>query len=112
MENEKMEGLIRKNIQELRRGGIVIAVLGMLPEKKYGYQLLREMDEAGFSISSDTLYPLLRRLEEQETIDSEWIIDSSRPRKYYSINDNGRYLLQELEKEWENINNRIMEVLR
>jgi len=95
----------------MRRGSLVLAVLSMLPEKKYGYELLKKMNELEFNLSQDTLYPLLRRLDEQNLIDSEWIVDTTRPRKYYIINENGRSLLIDLTKEWKSQNTRLMEVM-
>lgn len=100
MNTENFDSLYKKNVQEMRRGTLLMAVLSQLPEKKYGYQLLKDMNSSGFTISQDTLYPLLRRLENQELLQSEWIIDTSRPRKYYSINENGIQMLESLKEEW------------
>ena len=100
MDNENFDRLYKKNVQEMRRGSLLIAVLALLPEKKYGYELLKEMNGSGFAMTQDTLYPLLRRLEEQGLLQSEWIIDTSRPRKYYTINDVGTKMLGSLKEEW------------
>lgn len=94
---------LQSYITELRRGSLVLAVLGSLKKPYYGYGLLQAMQEAGLGIEANTLYPLLRRLEGQGLLDSSWDTTESRPRKYYSINESGRALLKELLAEWENM---------
>lgn len=111
MDTEEHTNLLKKNVQEMRRGSLVMAVLALLPEQKYGYELLKEMNELGFNLSQDTLYPLLRRLDEQQLIDSEWVVDAVRPRKYYTINEDGKKLLDDLSAEWLNQVERLKEVI-
>ena len=111
MNNEEQTKLLKRTVQEMRRGSLVLAVLALLPEKKYGYELLKEMNDLGFGLSQDTLYPLLRRLDDQELIDSEWIVDTSRPRKYYIINEDGKDILEALSDEWRNQAKRLREVI-
>ncbi|MBI9107849.1 MAG: PadR family transcriptional regulator [Spirochaetales bacterium] len=112
MNTEDFEGLYKKNIQEMRRGNLLMAVLALLPVQKYGYALLKEMNSSGFPLTQDTLYPLLRRLEDQGLLSSEWIIDTSRPRKYYLINENGVKMLESLKEEWQNQSERLREVIK
>jgi DNA-binding PadR family transcriptional regulator len=112
MNSESFKRLFKKSIQEMRRGILVLAVLALLPERKYGYELLKEMNSLGFDLSQDTLYPLLRRLEEQGLLSSEWIIDTSRPRKYYSINESGSKMLVSLKNEWLSQADRLKEVIK
>lgn len=95
--NEQYQNLIT----ELRRGSLTLAVLGSLKKPYYGYSLLQALQEKGLNIEANTLYPLLRRLESQELLASDWDTSESRPRKYYSINANGRMVYGELMKEWE-----------
>jgi PadR family transcriptional regulator PadR len=85
---------------ELRRGTLVLSVLSQLHTKQYGYSLRQSLAEKGLDIDQGTLYPLLRRLEEQGLLDSEWSVTESRPRRYYVINDNGKDILAALENEW------------
>ncbi len=112
MTSEEHKKLLKRSVQEMRRGNLVLAVLAMLPEKKYGYELLKQMNSLGFGLSQDTLYPLLRRLDEQQLIDSEWVVDETRPRKYYTINEDGRTMLENLAKEWKNQSERLREVIK
>jgi PadR family transcriptional regulator PadR len=85
---------------ELRRGTLVLTVLSQLDEKQYGYSLKQLLAEQGLDIDQGTLYPLLRRLEEQGLLDSEWSLETSRPRRYYVINELGRETLHTLKLEW------------
>lgn len=90
-------------VTELRRGSLTMAVLGCLSKPHYGYALLQTLQEAGLDIEANTLYPLLRRLESQGLLTSDWDTSESRPRKYYSINDTGKAALSLLLSEWENM---------
>ena len=86
--------------QELRRGILVLATLSQLEKKKYGYALISQLSAQGLEIEQGTLYPLLRRLEEQGMLDSSWDVSGSRPRRYYNINPNGRAVREALAKDW------------
>jgi len=88
---------------ELRRGAIVIAILGQLREPLYGYSLRERLAEEGLEVKEGTLYPLLRRLERQGLLDSEWDVGEGRPRRYYSLSRNGKKALGELQAEWEEL---------
>jgi DNA-binding PadR family transcriptional regulator len=93
-------GMHEKLTQELRRGVLVLATLSQLKEAKYGYALIDELSKRGLEIDQGTLYPLLRRLEEQGLLESEWNVEGSRPRRYYQINSTGEELLQVLTDDW------------
>lgn len=89
-----------KLVMELRRGILVLATLSQLGEAQYGYSLKQQLAEQEMDIEEGTLYPLLRRMEKQGLIDSEWNTEGSRPRRYYVINDRGRSVLEALSVEW------------
>jgi PadR family transcriptional regulator PadR len=95
-----MEQTIDSLISELRRGTLVLSVLSQLATKQYGYSLRQGLADKGLDIDQGTLYPLLRRLEEQGLLDSEWSLTTSRPRRYYVINNKGREVLVTLADEW------------
>jgi DNA-binding PadR family transcriptional regulator len=99
MTNESFENVIL----ELRRGVIVLAVLSRLGEEQYGYSLINGLKEHGLQIDQGTLYPLLRRLEGQGLLQSNWRIEADRPRRYYILSDEGRILLPRLITEWTGI---------
>jgi len=90
-------------ILELRRGVIILAVLSQLYEEQYGYLLINGLKEAGLQIDQGTLYPLLRRLESQGLLQSNWRIESDRPRRYYVLSKEGNDLLPRLKEEWKGI---------
>ena len=89
-----------KLMLELRRGILVLATLSQLDEAKYGYSLIQELGAQGLDIEQGTLYPLLRRLEEQGLLLSEWNVEGSRPRRYYRLSIAGTDVLRSLAVEW------------
>jgi DNA-binding PadR family transcriptional regulator len=98
MENDE---LVQNMLLELRRGVLSIAVLSQLGREEYGYSLLKALSEKGMEIDQSTLYPLLRRLEAQGLLQSDWrIADEARPRRYYVISPQGRAVLNKLKREW------------
>ena len=97
---EKFNELLDPYRNELRRGLIILAVLSQLNEAQYGYSLIKQLGDKGFEVDQGTLYPLLRRLEERGLLESDWVVDDSRPRKYYRINQTGEAILAELKNEW------------
>ena len=92
--------LYDKLVQELRRGILILAALSQLGEEQYGYSLINKLAEQGLDIDQGTLYPLLRRLEDQGLLQSEWNVDGPRPRRYYVISPLGTEILQALAAEW------------
>lgn len=96
MEKEQLQSFMT----ELRRGSLTLAVLGCLKQPHYGYALLQTMQERGMDIEANTLYPLLRRLESQDLLVSDWDTSESRPRKYYTLSEKGGLIYQELLVEW------------
>ncbi|WP_327147343.1 PadR family transcriptional regulator [Nocardia sp. NBC_01329] len=92
--------LITSHSQEVRRGSVVVASLLMLRTPGYGYGLLEALAGAGIAVDANTLYPLLRRLEKQGLLVSEWNTDESRPRKFYRVSESGEKLAATLLDEW------------
>ena len=97
----KDDELLSNLITDLRRGTLVLAVLSCLKNSKYGYALLQDMETQGIRIEANTLYPLLRRLETQGLLVSEWDTGESRPRKYYTLSKKGKVLQEQLKEEWQ-----------
>ena len=101
--NEK-EATYDKLLLELRRGVLMLAVLSQLKEKQYGYSLKQSLDKQGMEINEGTLYPLLRRLESQGLLQSDWqVIDNARPRRYYTMSQEGEAIFANLTQEWQAI---------
>lgn len=95
-----MSNLLESLSTELRRGTLTLAVLSQLQTKQYGYSLVQLLEESGIPIEQSTLYPLLRRLEKQELVESIWDTTESRPRKYYKLTDYGAEIYEKLKTEW------------
>lgn len=85
---------------ELRRGCLVLAVLAALRAEQYGYTLRKTLDAQGISIDEGTLYPLLRRLETQGLLVSEWREHERRTKRFYRVSADGRAVLKRLLAEW------------
>ncbi len=109
MENDE---LIQNMLSELRRGLLSMAVLSQLGREQYGYSLLKLLSERGMEIDQSTLYPLLRRLESQGLLRSDWrIADEARPRRYYVISPQGRSVLAQLKREWSGVVSSMQRIL-
>jgi PadR family transcriptional regulator PadR len=89
---------------ELRRGVLVLAVLSELRHERYGYTLRMMLGDAGLPLEEGTLYPLLRRLEDQGLLLSEWRQVDNRKKRFYRLSPAGRTVLKQLTAEWQTIN--------
>ena len=98
-----MDDLTQQHLQELRRGTVVLACLLTLREPGYGYGLLESLEAIGISVDGNTLYPLLRRLEKQGLLTSEWNTEDARPRKFYRTSTEGEQLIDTLLTDWHEI---------
>lgn len=111
--NYKNIQLVYSNLlQELRRGNIILSVLSQLNNPQYGYSLVVLLEQKGISIEPGTLYPLLRRLEKQEILESNWDTDTSKPRKYYKLNENGKKIYKDLCTEWFKMTDSMVQIIR
>ena len=97
---------------ELRRGVVVLATLSQLRAPRYGYELRQALSDKGMPIEEGTLYPLLRRLEAQGLLKSEWKLEGGSQRRYYSLNAEGRKLLKKLTESWQGMNDAMNELLK
>ena len=86
--------------QEFRRGTLIMLVLSQLTAPTYGYSLVKELNDHGIPMEANTLYPLMRRLEGQGLLKSQWDTTESKPRKYYQITEDGISVLEEVKKYW------------
>lgn len=98
-------------ILELRRGTLILLVLNQLQKPMYGYHLVKELQDHGIPIEANTLYPLMRRLESQGLLKSEWETGEAKPRKYYSITEDGRIVLQKTRESWNKFSQNISQLL-
>ena len=111
MTDDTIQSQTQSLVQELRRGVIILAVLSQLHQEQYGYSLMKRLEDQGMQIDQGTLYPLLRRLEEQSLLESNWRVDTSRPRRYYILSDFGEKVLKEMASEWSRIKTTVDDLL-
>jgi len=103
---DTMDTQILQNMTvELKRGTQIIVVLQALKKDQYGYSLLQDLEKSGVQMEAGTLYPLLRRLESQGLLESNWDTTETRPRKYYKLNKDGQNILKEMIQIWYQIVN-------
>ncbi len=85
---------------ELRRGVLILAVLAELRAEHYGYSLRKNLSAKGLEIDEGTLYPLVRRLEKQQLLVSEWRMENNRKKRFYRLSETGTQVLAQLTEEW------------
>lgn len=108
---DSMDELISSLIIELKRGTLVLSVLSQLHTPEYGYSLVQKLEEKNSSIDAGTLYPLLRRLEKQQLLESNWDTSESRPRKFYVLSDKGKKVYSRLRLEWKSLSEQLDRLL-
>lgn len=96
---------------ELRRGCLVLAVLAQLETEHYGYALRKALADHGLEIEESTLYPLLRRLEAQGLLLSEWREEDKRSKRFYRLSKQGARMLGQLASEWQSIHSSLKGIL-
>lgn len=96
---------------ELRRGSLILAVLGQLKAEHYGYTLRKALAEAGVEIDEGALYPMLRRLESQGLLTSEWREEDKRNKRFYRLSALGSQTLDRLIAEWRGLNSSLDQIL-
>ncbi len=104
--------IVEKLRLELRRGALPLAVLAQLREEHYGYSLRKKINSKGLQIDEGTLYPLIRRLEKQGLLNSEWRQDDKRKKRYYRISALGEEVLSSLVVEWRKLNGSVDRILQ
>ncbi len=96
---------------ELRRGCLTIAVLAALRTEQYGYTLRKLLAEHGLAVDEGTLYPLLRRLESQGLLTSQWREEGKRNKRFYQLSEHGVDMLAQLVTEWRTIHSSLNDIL-
>jgi PadR family transcriptional regulator, regulatory protein PadR len=95
---------------ELRRGCLILAVLSQLRSEQYGYTLRRALAGHGMGIDEGTLYPLLRRLESQGLLESEWREEDKRRKRFYRLSASGEQILARLQAEWTSLDSALSHI--
>ncbi|MGX5202684.1 PadR family transcriptional regulator [Aliikangiella sp. IMCC44632] len=96
---------------ELRRGVLILAVLAELRDEHYAYSLRKNLSAKGLEIDEGTLYPLVRRLEKQKLLISEWREENNRNKRFYRLSPEGESTLSELSKEWYQVESTLSSIL-
>lgn len=89
----------------------MLAVLGQLRTEHYGYTLRKALADHGLAIEENTLYPLLRRLETQGLLTSQWREEDKRNKRFYRLSPEGRKVLKQLLDEWNGLNEAITSIV-
>jgi PadR family transcriptional regulator PadR len=97
---------------ELRRGCLIVAALAQLRVEHYGYTLRKALADQGLAIEESTLYPLLRRLETQKLLTSQWREEDKRNKRFYKLSSEGELILAQLLAEWNSINDSVNNILQ
>ena len=95
-----IEDTVSGLVLELRRGTLILLVLSQLREPMYGYSLARKLNDHDVPMDANTLYPLMRRLESQGLLASQWDTSEAKPRKYYQITEDGLAVLEKTKAYW------------
>ena len=113
MPNSTVNAEVFENLRlELRRGCLTLAVLTQLRTERYGYTLRKALADDGLEIDEGTLYPLLRRLESQGLLVSQWREEEKRNKRFYKLSPAGEETLKHLLAEWERINTSLNKILQ
>jgi PadR family transcriptional regulator PadR len=97
---------------ELRRGVLILAVLAELKSEHYGYSLRKNLSAKGLEIDEGTLYPLVRRLEKQELLTSEWRMENNRKKRFYQLSEVGKQVLENLTRDWQETQSTLNKILK
>jgi PadR family transcriptional regulator, regulatory protein PadR len=104
MGTEFIESDVLENLRlELRRGCLILAVMAELRTEQYGYTLRKALADHGIAIDEGTIYPLLRRLESQGLLLSEWREEDKRNKRFYRLSRAGGQILAQLLEEWQHL---------
>ena len=95
-----IEDTVSGLVLELRRGTLILLVLSQLREPMYGYSLVKKLNDHDVPMDANTLYPLMRRLESQGLLASQWDTSEAKPRKYYQITEDGLAVLEKTKAYW------------
>ncbi len=96
---------------ELRRGVLILAVLAELKDEHYGYSLRKNLINKGLDIDEGTLYPLIRRLEKQSLLTSEWRQENKRKKRFYRLSSTGEVTLKKLTDDWRQVTSTLSGIL-
>ena len=106
-----IEDTVSGLVLELRRGTLILLVLSQLREPMYGYSLVKKLNDHDIPMDANTLYPLMRRLESQGLLASQWDTSEAKPRKYYQITEDGLAVLEKTKAYWKTFSTNVDSLL-
>lgn len=106
-----IEDTVSGLVLELRRGTLILLVLSQLREPMYGYSLVKKLNDHDVPMDANTLYPLMRRLESQGLLASQWDTSEAKPRKYYQITEDGLAVLEKTKAYWKTFSTNVDSLL-
>ena len=110
---DKASADVLENLRsELRRGSLIVAVLAELRTEQYGYTLRKSLEQNGLALEEGTLYPLLRRLESQGLLASEWRETDKRNKRFYRLSEQGDLILSQLLIDWQELSGTLNSILK
>jgi len=110
---DKSSADVLENLRsELRRGSLIVAVLAELRTEQYGYTLRKSLEINGLALEEGTLYPLLRRLESQGLLASEWREQDKRNKRFYRLSEQGQLILTQLLIDWQELSDTLGSILK
>ena len=93
---------------QFKKGVLELCVLALLDSRdRYGYELAASLTK-GLEISDGTVYPVLRRLQQDDYL-SSYLCESQggAPRKYYTLTPKGKEFLSLLTGEWQRFSSQV-----
>lgn len=88
--DDTVDDIVERYEIEVKRGTLQVAILCLLEQERYGYDIIKRLKEDGMGVEDGTLYPILGRLESEKLLTSKWDVTGPRPRKYYVITTRGK----------------------
>lgn len=94
---------------QMRKGVLEYCILSIIEnEDKYASEILETLKDAKMLVVEGTIYPLLTRLKNAGLLSYRWEESTSGPpRKYYTLTENGKLFLKELNTTWDELRNAV-----
>lgn len=94
---------------QMRKGMLEYCIMLLLRQgPNYANDIISQLKEADMIVVEGTLYPLLNRLQKDGILKYEWQESTlGPPRKYYSLTDEGEEVLQQLNRNWNELVNTV-----
>jgi DNA-binding MarR family transcriptional regulator len=104
---------VKKKVDGLKDGEILLLenLRFHAGEEENDPAFAKQLAERGVEIDEGALYPMLRRLETQGLLTSEWREDAKRQKRFYRLSADGAAALEHLASEWRAMNRALDSIL-